>query len=142
MSVKKTLAPNTSWECSEYGIVLNVSADGMGVIEGTMIVDGQEKTVSVGYRYAGRNAVFDIFEGDWEYAQSIPVEPLLGGVVSVRNGALILKINHDSIGLNESTIVFKRTTVEKSMNTTFNGVYITIDSIDKNENGRCHQAHQ
>lgn len=96
-SVKDLLRPGTDWVCSTYQI--SFAVDEQGVAEGTVIYDGEEKDICVGYRFTGRDGIIEIFSGNWAYAQSSGEEPLLSGRCTVQDGALILSVDNVGEGL-------------------------------------------
>ena len=106
-SIGEVLKPGTSWVCEEYQIEFSV--DENYVIEGSFTSKGESatQTISIGYRYAGmRNAVADVFDGNWEWAQKSAEEPLLSGKFVAKNGNLILEVEKDNVGLDTERIVF------------------------------------
>ena len=101
---RELLIPGTAWCCED--ISLNFSVDENHTIEGTLIHDGNTVDISVGYRFAGYRAVFDVYKGTWEWAQSSAEKPLLSGMLSARNGKLVLEVETDNIGTQSDRIVF------------------------------------
>ena len=103
--VKDILKPGTYWQCNEYP--LSFFVDNNGVIEGTLTKDGNESSISIGYRFAGlRNAVAEVFENNWENAQKTGKAPILSGVITAKNGNLILQIKKNNLGIDNEQLVF------------------------------------
>ncbi len=103
--VKELLTPGTTWVNETHGLTFYV--DENRVIEGTYTHGEPFETISIGYRFAGiRNAVFDVFAGDWETAQASAEAPLLSGILSAKRGTLVLHVETDNLGLDEDEVVF------------------------------------
>ena len=111
--VQDLMKPGTAWISEEYQLFFAMDED--NVIEGTFTDQNENTTISVGYRFAGKyNAVFDIYRGDWESAQKSSEAPLLAGMLKAQNGALVLEVEQDSVGLGVKQIVFSETDAELS----------------------------
>ena len=138
-SVKDILVPNTSWECENYDFTFQM--DQNYVIEGNINTTNFNGTISIGFRYAGKKAVAEIFEGNWEYAQSAAEDPLLLGTFYTKSDKLIFEIEKDNIGMKQKELIFCQTelsdtNLSNKIFTDYEGVYITIKSIDKDEGGQ------
>ncbi len=136
--VKEILVPNTSWECENYDLSFKMTQN--FVIEGSINTPDYNGIISIGIRYAGKNAVAEIFKGDWEYAQGASEEPLLAGTFRAKDGKLIFELKDDNIGLNQKELIFcKRIssdiTPTDNIFTEYNGVYATIVAVSPSENG-------
>ena len=136
--VKDILVPNTSWRCEDFDLTFQI--DQNYVIEGEINLPNYSGKISIGYRYAGRNAVAEIFKGDWEYAQGAAEEPLLSGEFLTKNGKLMLKIKEDNVGINQNELTFCQTALSgvnlsNDIFTDYEGVYVSIKSIDTNAGG-------
>ena len=106
--VKDLMKPGTVWVCEEHNLFFAVDED--NVVEGTFTNQGENTTISVGYRFAGTyKAVFDVYRGDWESAQKYSEAPLLGGMLKAQNGTLVLEVEKDNVGLGVKQIVFSET---------------------------------
>ena len=133
-SIGEVLKPGTSWVCEEYQIEFSV--DENYVIEGSFTSKGESatQTISIGYRYAGmRNAVADVFDGNWEWAQKSAEEPLLSGKFVAKNGNLILEVEKDNVGLDTEQIVFVPGTASAHNNLLFPGTtYVSYQCLYMN----------
>jgi hypothetical protein len=136
--VKDILVPNTSWQCENYDLTFQM--DQNYVIEGEINSPDYSGKISIGFRYAGKNAVAEIFKGDWEYAQGAAEEPLLSGEFHIKNGKLMFEIKEDNVGLNQNELTFGQTSLSgvnlsNDIFTDYEGVYVTLESIDTNADG-------
>lgn len=103
--VRELLKPGTAWACEEPQLYFSVGDN--YVVEGRLAHREDEIGISVGYRFAGRNsAVFELYSGDWEWAQKAAEEPLLTGILRAKNGKLILEVEKDNLGLQTEQIEF------------------------------------
>lgn len=138
--VKDILIPNTSWKCESYDLTFQM--DQNYVIEGDMNTPNYTGRISIGFRYAGKNAVAEILKGDWEYAQSAAEEPLLSGTLHSAGDKLMFEIKEDNLGLNQKELIFVQTellganlAISNEIFTDYDGVYVSIKSIDTNTGG-------
>ncbi len=137
-SVKDILVPNTSWKCEEFAFAFQMDQD--YIIEGNINTANYNGNISVGFRYAGKNAVAEIFMGDWEYAQSAAEEPLLSGTFRAKGDKLIFEITEDNVGLSQKELTFYQTELlgidlSAEICTDYEGVYVTVRSVDTNARG-------
>lgn len=111
--VRDIMTPGTAWGSEEYQLFFAVNEN--NVIEGIFTNQDETTTISVGYRFAGKyNAVFDIYRGDWEWAQKSAEAPLLSGILKAQKGTLILEVEKDNIGLGAKQIGFSKTDAKPS----------------------------
>ena len=103
--VKDVLKPNTYWMDSTGTITFSVSDN--YVIEGSLSIGEKRETVSIGYRFAGSNAVADVFRGDWEHAQAAAEDPILTGRFTLQKGFLVFEIKNDGVGLGTDKLFFQ-----------------------------------
>ncbi len=103
-STRDMLIPGTEWICKNFGLFFTVSEDGS--VKGNISSPEYSGLISIGYRYAGKKAVAEIFKGDWEYAQQAAEEPLVAGIFRTKDGELILDIEADNIGINQEELIF------------------------------------
>lgn len=117
--IREIFIPGTSWECENYD--LSFQMDQNYTIEGTISSPNYNGVISVGFRYAGKNAIAEIFKGSWEYVQNAAEEALFTGTLRAKGSKLILKIKYDNMGLNKKELVFSRS--DSSMTNSYNEIY-------------------
>jgi len=103
--VKDVLKPNTHWMDSSGSITFSVTET--LAIEGSFSIGEKQETVSIGYRFAGSNAVAEVFRGDWAHAQSAAEDPILKGLFTMRKGGLVFEIEKDGVGLGTDKLFFQ-----------------------------------
>ena len=102
-TVKDVLKPHTYWVDNTGSITFSVM-DNLA-IEGYL--GKQNETISIGFRFAGRNGVAEIYRGDWAYAQSSAEEPILTGRFTTQKGTLVFEVESDAIGFGIRELFFQ-----------------------------------
>lgn len=103
-STRDMLIPETEWQCKNFDLFFTVHDDGS--VTGNISSPEYSGLISIGYRYAGKNAVAEIFKGDWDYAQQAAEVPLAAGTFRSKEGELHLDIEIDNAGINQQELIF------------------------------------